>query len=88
MAAASDGEDGRGRAQTQNEKRNQKGGRSTAGMQVITQTKGTRKGKGGIGRSCLHMPLDEARRGGIYTQSTVDTSTLRAKVSEKSKNES
>ena len=33
------------------------------------------------------MPLDKARHGGIHTQSMVNTSTLCAKVSEKSKNE-
>ena len=56
MAVASDGEDRRwqGQAQTQNKKRNQKGSCGIAGMQVITQTKSTQKGKGGIGCSCLH----------------------------------
>ena len=77
MAAASDDGDGRWRRRAMaraDTERNQKSGRGTAGTRVITQSKSTHKGSGKEPQ-LPYLPLEEGRRGGIYTQGTVDTTS-------------
>ena len=71
MTMSETSDEGEDKARDDGEKQNaeaedQKDGCGTAGSQVVAQMKAHRRKEEGWGRGCL--ALDEARRGGMYTQ--------------------